>query len=57
VKGSVLLSGRVKIKEKRIQQMSLYICHPSPDLQVEVEELRFNGELVRKDFIDATNVA
>ena len=57
IKGSVLLSGQVAIKERRIQEMKLYICHPSPDLKVEVEELRFNGELIRKDFVDATNVA
>lgn len=57
VKGTVLMSGRVEIKEKRLKSLNLYICHPNPDLKVEVEELRFNGELVRKDYIEAFNVA
>ena len=56
-KASILLSGSIEIKEKRIQDMRLYICHPNPDLHVEVEELRFNDQLIRKDFVDATNVA
>ena len=54
--GVVLMSGRIETKEQRIKELRLYVCHPNPHLQVEVEELRFNGNLVRKDYIDAANV-
>lgn len=57
IKGASLLSGRAEIEVKRLQELKLYICHPSPKLIVEVDELRFNGDLVRKDFIDAFSVA
>ena len=51
-KGVVLMSGRIETKETQIKELGLYLCHPNPDISVEVEELRFNGDLVRKDFIE-----
>lgn len=57
LQGIVLMSGRVESKETQIKSLHLYICHPNPDIRVEVEELRFNGELVRKDYIDGFTAA
>ena len=51
-KGVVLMSGRIETKETQINELTLYLCHPNPDISVEVEELRFNGDLVRKDYIE-----
>ena len=53
IKGVVLMSGRVETKERIIQSIQLHICHPNPHMTVQVEELRFNGHLVRKDYADA----
>lgn len=51
-KGVVLMSGRIETKETKINELNLYLCHPNPDISAEVEELRFNGDLVRKDYIE-----
>ena len=52
-KGMVLMSGRVETKERIIQSLQLHVCHPNPEMTVQVEELRFNGNLVRKDYLDS----
>ena len=52
-KGVVLMSGKLHVKEHKIHELKLYLCHPSPDIIIEVEELLFNGQLMRKDYIDA----
>ncbi len=56
-KGVVLMSGRIHTKETHIQELNLYLCHPNPDISIEVEELRFNGNLVRKDYIEGFTAA
>ena len=56
-KGVVLMSGRVETKETRIAQINLYLCHPNPDITIDVDELRFNGQMYRKDFVEAMPAA
>jgi len=54
---TILLSGKVEVANRKLQEVKLYICHPSVNIDVQIEELRFNGNLVRKDYIEATSVA
>jgi len=49
IKGTVLMSGRVQTRDRILQSLELYVCHPNPQMTVMVEELRFNGHLVRRD--------
>lgn len=53
IKGVVLMSGRVQTKDRIIQSIELHVCHPNPHMTVQVEELRFNGDLIRTEAIDA----
>ena len=57
VKGTILLTGVVNVTGRQLQDLQLYVCHPNPGIDIQVEELRFNGSLVRKDYIDAINIA
>lgn len=55
--GTLLLSGSVEIPERRIHQIKLYVCHPSDQLLVDVDEIRFNDELAHRDFLSQYQVA
>ena len=57
VKSTILLSGIVDIKVTKLKSIDLYLCHPSPDVSCEVEELRFNNKLMRRDFLEDYHVA
>ncbi|NNJ72994.1 MAG: hypothetical protein HKP09_07410 [Enterobacterales bacterium] len=54
---TILLSGKADVASRKLQEVKLYLCHPSDNIEVQIEELRFNGSLVRKDYIEATSVA
>lgn len=56
-KGTVLLSGAVDPEVKHLQEINLYLCHPSPFIDCEIEELRFNNELQQQDYLSEFNVA
>ena len=56
-KGKVLLSGVASPTVNHIKEISVYLCHPSPFIHCEVEELRFNGKLMEVDYLENFNVA
>ncbi|MCP4411628.1 MAG: hypothetical protein GY808_03540 [Gammaproteobacteria bacterium] len=57
VKSTILLSGIVDINVRKLKSIDLYLCHPSTDIICEVEELRFNNKLMKRDFLQEFNVA
>jgi len=57
VKSTILLSGIVDMKVRKLKSMDLYLCHPSPHILCEVEELRLNNKLMRRDFLESYHVA
>ena len=46
MKCTILLSGAVDLKVKKIKSLDIYLCHPNPHIKCEIEELRFNGKLI-----------
>ena len=56
-KGKVLLSGIATPRVNHIKEISVYLCHPSPFIHCEVEELRFNDKLIEEDYLETFNVA
>ncbi len=52
MKGTILLSGIVDLKVKKLKEVDIYLCHPNPAIECEIEELRFNGKLIQNDFLD-----
>lgn len=56
-KGKVLLSGVAKPTVNKIKEINVYLCHPSPFIHCEIEELRFNGKLIEVDYLETFNVA
>ena len=57
MKGTILLSGTVDLKVRKLKGVDIYLCHPNPAIECEIEELRFNDKLIRRDFLDAYHVA
>ncbi len=57
IKSTILLSGTVDMNVRKIKSIDLYLCHPSSNIKCDVEELRLNNKLMRKDFLEAYNVA
>lgn len=56
-KGTVLLSGVMDPKVHYLKEVNVYLCHPSPFIDCEIEELRFNNELIGLDYLETFNVA
>ena len=56
-KGKVLLSGVATPSISHIKEICVYLCHPSPFIHCEVEELRFNNKLIEVDYLETFNVA
>ena len=56
-KGTVLLSGVLDPKVKHLSSVDVYLCHPSPFIQCEIEEIRFNNQLMHLDYLIDYNVA
>lgn len=54
---TLLLSGIVNAKVNYLKEIKVFLCHPSPFLECEIEELRFNNELIKSDFLEHFNVA
>lgn len=57
MKQTILLSGVVDLKVKKLKSIDLYLCHPNPAIECEIEELRFNDKLILRDFLENYNVA
>jgi len=57
VKGTVLLSGALNTEVNHIQEINVFLCHPSPFISCEISELRFNDELMHSDYLDKFHVA
>ena len=56
-KGKVLLSGVATPTVNHINEINVYLCHPSPFIHCEIEELRFNSKLIEVDYLEKFNVA
>lgn len=56
-KSTILLSGVLNPEVKHLKEVNVYLCHPSPFIDCEIEELRFNNELIRHDYLEAFNAA
>jgi len=52
MKGTLLLSGAVSLSVKILKGIDIYICHPNPALVCEIDELRLNGRLLRRGFLE-----
>ena len=57
MKGTILLSGIADLNVKKLKGVDIFLCHPNPAIECEIEELRFNGKLIRRDFLDSYQVA
>jgi len=57
VKGAVLLAGAIDPEVNHIQEINVFLCHPSPFVSCEISEIRFNNELIFSDYLDKFNVA
>lgn len=52
-KATVLLSGVLDLEVQQLKAINLYLCHPNPSLGCEIEELRFNEQLVKSYYLRA----
>ena len=55
--GVVLLSGSVDLGARRVNEINIYLCHPSSSLQCEIEELRINNQMLAGEVLETCNVA
>ncbi|PCJ47522.1 MAG: hypothetical protein COA74_11500 [Gammaproteobacteria bacterium] len=56
-KETVLLSGTSEPQVNYLKEVNVYLCHPTPFIDIEIEELRFNGDLLKTDFLEKFNAA
>ncbi len=57
LKSIILLSGIVDLNVRKLMCFDLYLCHSNPNIICDVEELRLNNRLMRRDFLETYNVA
>ena len=56
-KETILLSGSFEPEVNYIKDVNVYLCHPSPFLTCEIEELRFNNKRIETDYLEHFHVA
>ena len=56
-KETILLSGISEPEINYLKEVNVYLCHPTPFIECSIEELRFNDQIVKSDYLDNFNVA
>ena len=54
---AILLSGTSEPETNYLKEVNVYLCHPTPFIECNIEELRFNNHLIKGDYLDNFNVA
>ena len=56
-KSSILLAGAIDLEVKQFKSLDLYICHSNPALKCNIEEIRFNNQLIEREYVEHAYVA